>query len=72
MKKTNYCRNIKKDENLDPRQFAFRMSESMAESYIKTRTPEERKMDIGDYLCDVVNNRMGGYYKGTCVKVIVI
>lgn len=72
MKKRSYNRKVKKNENLDPRQFVFRMSEKMADAYLKDRTPSERKMDIGDYLCDVVNNQMGGYYKGTCVKVIVV
>lgn len=72
MKKTTYERKINKNETLDARTFAFKMSTEMAEAFLKSRTPEERKMDIGDYLCDVVNNKMGGYYKGTCVKVFVI
>lgn len=72
MRKRSYKRKPRKNEVLDPRQFVFRMSEKMAEAYIKDRSPEERKMDIGDYLCHVVNHQMGGYYKGTCVKVIVV
>lgn len=61
----------KKDVN-DPRTFTFKMSSDMADAYLKSRTPEERKMDVGEYLCDVINNKMGGYYKGTCVRVHVI
>ena len=71
-KNKHYKRKIRKNEVVDPRTFTFRMGEAMAKAYLKDRTAAERKMDVGDYLCDVVNNKMGGYYKGTCVKVIVV
>lgn len=70
MQKKAYSRKLHRNE--DPRQFAFRMPEAMAEAYLNSRADYERKKDIGDYLCEIVNDHMGGYYKGTCVKVIVV
>lgn len=68
MRKTSYVTKAKFE---DPRTFTFRMPEAMAEAYVRDRSPQERKMDMGDYLCYVVNEQMGGYYKGKCTEVII-
>ena len=48
----------------------FSMPKAMADAYLKSRTAEEKKMNQGDYLKEIVNTQFA--LKGTCTKVHVI
>ena len=55
---------------IKPDTFTYRMPKAMADAYLKSRTAEEKKMNQGDYLKEIVNTQFA--LKGTCTKVYVI
>lgn len=55
---------------IKPDTFTYRMPKAMADAYLKSRTAEEKKMNQGDYLKEIINTQFA--LKGTCTKVHVI
>lgn len=46
----------------------YRMPKAMMEDLVKNRTPQEKKMDVQDFLCNYVNEQLG--LLGYCVRVV--
>ena len=49
--------------------YEYKMPRLMAETLLKERKGEGKKMDTQKYLCDVVNSEFG--IKGYCTKVLI-
>lgn len=48
--------------------FEYKMTQDMANAYLKLRKGEDKKKHPQEFLCQVVNNEFG--IKGTCTKVL--
>jgi hypothetical protein len=46
----------------------YKMSEAMADAYLKGRKGEDKKKNAQEFLCNLVNTQFG--IKGNCVEVL--
>ena len=46
----------------------YKMTQEMADAYLKARKGEAKKQHPQEYLCEVINTEFG--VKGNCVKVL--
>lgn len=59
---------IKNNNDVNAGYFEYKMTNELAQSYLKMRKGKERTSDIQNYLCNIVNEEYG--IKGICTKVL--